>query len=512
MWDLIEQLEKRKGLAREPASEREVARHLANNKLLARERIDALLDPGSFRELDLLVFPETNAESMEDKKRLTDGIVTGWGLVDGRRVFVFCQDATVIGGSLGEAGGRKVHKLMDLAADAGAPIVGINDGGGARIQEGVAALSAYGGVFARNVRYSGVVPQISVVMGVATGGAVYSPALTDFLFMVRETSAMAITGPDVVRAATGEVVTFEELGGATAHGTRSGVAQFVADDERSCLREVRRLLSFLPSSFDSQAPTRPTGTVGPDVRFVEALPEDATSPYDIRTIVRLIADDGEFLESSAGWATNVVCGFARIGGRPCGLVANQPAVLGGTLDISGCEKAARFVRTCDAFNVPLVTLVDTPGFRPGLDQEYGGLARHGAKLLYAYSEATVPTVQLVLRRGYGAGYVTMSSKSLGTDLCYAWPSAELATLGASAAIQGLYRSEIAAADDPEHAREELADRYASEVVNPYHAAARGYLDDVIDPRDTRRVIAEAIEMLSDKKRDVPPRKHGNLPL
>ena len=513
MWDLISHLEKTKAAAQQPGSETDAARQRSRGKLLARERIDMLLDPGTFHEMDLLVYPESADPAMAGKQRFGDGVIAGWGEVDGRRVFVFSQDPTVVGGSLGEAGGRKIHKLMDLAAEAGAPIVGINDGGGARIQEGVASLAAYGGVFARNARYSGVVPQISLIMGIATGGAVYSPALTDFVFMVEGTAAMSITGPDVVRAATGEHVTFEELGGAHVHGSRSGVAHFVAPDEPTCIAEVRRLLGYLPSCAARGLPIDPTpqGRTR-DSRLVEVLPASPTAAYDVRTVIRLVGDSGDFFEVSPTFAPNIVCGFTRIDGRTVGVVANQPAVMSGILDIDSSEKAARFVRTCDAFNVPLLVIVDSPGFRPGVDQEHQGLARRGAKLLYAFCEASVPRIQLVVRRAYGAAYVTMASKATGTHFCFAWPSAELAVMGANAAVQLLHGHDLAVSERPDELTEELIERYHRESINPYRAAAGGFIDEVIDPRDTRSAIADAFRLLEDAERQAPPRKHGNIPL
>lgn len=515
MSDHVEELVKRRTQAMDPADERASERHRAQGKLTARERVGLLLDAGSFRETDLLVFPDTQAAGMEGKRAYTDGVITGWGKVDGRRVFVFSQDARIVGGSVGEAGGAKIRRLMDLAVEAGAPIVGINDGGGARIQEGVAALAAYGAIFSGNAAASGVVPQISVIMGLATGGAVYSPALTDFVFMVEGTSGMSITGPDVVRAATGESLSFEELGGATAHGTRSGVAHFVAKDELSCLAAVRHLLGFLPSNWqaappviESRDPEADGGLEGP----AEALPSDPATPYDIRRLVERVLDAGGLLEYSAGWARNVVCGFGRLAGRAVGIVANQPLVLAGVVDIAAAQKAARFVRTCDAFGVPILVVVDTPGFLPGTDQEYGGLIRHGAKLLYAFCEATVPRIQLVVRKAYGGAYVVMGAKSTGTPLAYAWPSAELSVMGAAGAVEVLFGREIQAADDPAAHRAELRDRYHGEFVNPYQAAARGYLSDVIEPSETREALIEGFELLANGEARPVPRKHGNVPL
>jgi acetyl-CoA carboxylase carboxyltransferase component len=427
---------------------------------------------------------------------------------------VFSQDPTVMGGSLGEAFGEKVHKLMDLAASTGVPVIGINDGGGARVQEGVVGLHYYGGIFRRNVTASGVIPQISVVLGSCAGGAVYSPAITDFVFMVTETSHMFITGPDVVKTVTGEEVTLEELGGAMTHATKSGVATFVAPDEKSCLDEVRHLLSFLPSNNleepPSVEPTDDPARTTPEL--TDLIPASPNQPYDMREVITAVVDDGEYLEYFPLWAQNLTCGLARIGGRVVGVVGNQPAVLAGVLDIDASEKGARFVRTCDAYNIALVTLVDVPGFMPGTDQEYGGIIRHGAKLLYAYCEATVPRIQVVTRKAYGGAYVVMNSKSVGADLAFAWPSAELAVMGPQGAVEIVYRRELAEAADPVGRRAELVDDYTERYANPYVAAERGYVDDVIAPGETRRVLARSLDMLRSKREDLAKRKHGNVPL
>src|SRR6516225_352515 len=421
----LEQLAKLKEEARQPGSEAAVQRQHKRGKLTARERIDLLLDPDSFVELDMLARHRAHGFGIEATRPLTDGVVTGWGTVDGRKVFVFSQDFTIFGGALGEVFAEKIHKVMDLAESTGAPLVGLNDGAGARIQEGVVSLASYGGIFYRNVKSSGVIPQISVILGPCAGGAVYSPAMTDFIFMVRGTSHMFITGPDVVKAATGEEVTQEELGGAITHATKSGVANFVADDEQSCIEMVRYLLSFLPANnledppfFEAEDdPERSCDAL------VDLMPDSTNRPYDMKAIITEIVDDGDFFEVSPLWAMNIVCGFARIDGHAVGIVGNQPQVLAGCLDIDASEKAGRFVRTCDAFNVPLVTFVDVPGFLPGTDQEYGGIIRHGAKLLYAYCEATVPRIQIITRKGYGGAFVVMNSKSIGADIAFAWPSA-----------------------------------------------------------------------------------------
>ncbi|MGH9285835.1 MAG: acyl-CoA carboxylase subunit beta, partial [Acidimicrobiales bacterium] len=500
--------------ARHPGSAEAVARQHARGKLTARERIEALVDAASFCETGLLARHRAHGMGMDDRRPYSDGVITGWGTIAGRKVFVFSQDFMVFGGSLGEVTGEKVHAIMDLAASVGAPVIGINDGAGARIQEGVVALAMYGGIFHRNAAASGVVPQISVIMGPCAGGAVYSPAMTDFVFMVKGTAHMFITGPEVVRAVTGEEVTTEELGGAMTHATKSGVATFVCDDDRSCLAEVRRLLAFLPSNNLEPPPAAETGD-DPErdcPELARILPASPTQPYDVHDLIRAVVDGGDLMEYHRLWAQNLVCGFARLAGRPVGVVGNQPQVLAGVLDIHASEKGARFVRTCDAFNIPLVTFVDVPGFMPGTDQEYGGVIRHGAKLLYAYCEATVPRIQVVTRKAYGGAYVVMASKSIGTDLAYAWPSAELAVMGPAGAVEIVYRRELETAADPAARRAELVRRYAETFANPYVAAERGYVDDVIDPVETRRVLVRGFEMLRSKREDLPRRKHGNVPL
>jgi acetyl-CoA carboxylase carboxyltransferase component len=510
----MEELAKLRDEAMQPGSAAAVERQHQRGKLTARERIEKLLDPGSFVELDMLARHRAHGFGVENNRPLTDGVVTGWGTVDGRKVFLFSQDFTVFGGALGEVYAEKVHKVMDLAESVGAPMIGINDGGGARIQEGVVGLHGYGGIFFRNVKASGVVPQISVILGPCAGGAVYSPAMTDFIFMVKGTSNMFITGPDVVKAATGEDVSQEELGGAMTHARKSGVATFVYDDEDTCLDGVRYLLSFLPQNnledppyFEpADDPMRSCDGI-PDL-----IPASPNQPYDMKAVIAEIVDDGEFLEIFPYWAMNMVCGFSRVDGHVVGIVGNQPMVLAGTLDIDASEKAARFVRTCDAFNVPLVTFVDVPGFLPGTDQEYGGIIRHGAKLLYAYCEATTPRVQIITRKGYGGAYVVMNSKSIGADIAFAWPSAEIAVMGADGAVSILYRTELAAAEDPLTRRAELVAEYSERFSNPYSAAERGYVDDVIDPRDTRRMLTQALRMLRTKRENLPQRKHGNSPL
>jgi acetyl-CoA carboxylase carboxyltransferase component len=510
----LEQLAKLKEEARVPGSEAAVRRQHDRGKLTARERIELLLDPGSFVELDMLARHRAHGFGIENNRPLTDGVVTGWGTVDGRKIFVFSQDFTIFGGALGEVYAEKIHKVMDLAESTGAPLVGLNDGGGARIQEGVVSLASYGGIFYRNVKASGVIPQISVILGPCAGGAVYSPAMTDFLFMVKGVSNMYITGPDVVKAATGEEVTHEELGGAVTHATKSGVASFIADDETTCIEMVRYLLSFLPSNnledppyFESDDdPERSCDAL------LDIIPNASNKPYDMKKVIEEVVDDGDFFEYFPLWAMNIVCGFARVDGHVVGIVGNQPQVLAGVLHIDASEKAGRFVRTCDAFNVPLVTFVDVPGFLPGTAQEYGGIIRHGAKLLYAYCEATVPRVQIITRKGYGGAFVVMNSKSIGADISFAWPSAEIAVMDANGAASIIFRKEIEAATDPEARRAELILEYEDRFLNPYQAAERGYIDDVIDPRDTRKMLAQSLRMLRTKREQLPARKHGNSPL
>ena len=495
-------------------SDAAVKRQHDRGKLTARERLERLLDPGSFVELDMLARHRAHGFGIENSRPLTDGVVTGWGMIDGRKVFVFSQDFTVFGGALGEVFAEKIHKVMDLAESVGAPMIGLNDGAGARIQEGVVSLDAYGGIFHRNVKASGVIPQISVIMGPCAGGAVYSPAMTDFVFMVKGTSHMFITGPDVVKTVTGEDVTQEELGGAMTHASKSGVAGFVADDEESCIESVRYLLSFLPQN-NLEDPPFFEPEDDPDRRcddIISLIPDAPNKPYDIKAVINQVVDDGDFFEVHQFWAMNIVCGFARLGGHAVGIVGNQPANLAGTLDIDASEKAARFVRTCDAFNIPLVTFVDVPGFLPGTDQEYGGIIRHGAKLLYAYCEATVPRIQIITRKAYGGAYVVMNSKSIGADLAFAWPSAEVAVMGPQGAVNIIFRKELDAAPDAEVKRTELIEEYTERFANPYIAAERGYVDDVIDPRDTRRVLIRSLEMLRTKREQTPSRKHGNVPL
>ena len=514
MAQRLSDLAARKDQARAAGGEAALERHRAKGKLTARERIEYLLDEDSFQELDMLARHVTSGMGLEDNRPYTDGVITGFGTIDGRKVCVYSQDFTVFGGALGETHGAKIHKLMDLATSMGLPVIGLNDGAGARIQEGVAALNAYGGIFRRNAAASGVIPQVSVILGPCAGGAVYSPALTDFIFMVKDTSHMFITGPDVVRTVTGEVVTLEELGGAQTHATKSGVANFVMPDEKSVLDEVRYLLSFLPSNNMEEPPRIMSGD--PAERSCESLrdllPVSSNQPYDMKKVISAVVDDGEYLEVHANYAQQVTCGFARVDGHTVGIVGNQPAVLAGVLDIASSEKAARFVRTCDAFNVPIVTFVDVPGFMPGVDQEYGGIIRHGAKLLYAFCEASVPRISVITRKAYGGAYVVMNSKSIGADLVYAWPTAELAVMGSSGAVEIVHRRDLADAADPSARRTELIDEYEERYATPYIAAERGFVDDVIDPADTRRVLARSLDLLRSKREELPKRKHGNVPL
>jgi propionyl-CoA carboxylase beta chain len=514
LQERLDQLAKLKEEAIHAGSDAAIQRQHDRGKLTARERIEILLDAGSFVELDMLARHRAHGFGIENNRPLTDGVITGWGRIDGRKVFVFSQDFTVFGGALGEVYAEKIHKVMDLAESVGAPLIGLNDGGGARIQEGVVSLASYGGIFFRNVKASGVIPQISVVLGPCAGGAVYSPAMTDFIFMVKGVSNMFITGPDVVKTVTGEEVTQEELGGAMTHATKSGVATFVYPDERTCLEQVRYLMSFLPANNLEDPPYfEPTDDAERSCdALIDVVPDSPNRPYDMKKVIAEVVDDGDFLEVFPLWAMNMVCGFARLDGHTVGIVGNQPQVLAGCLDIDASEKAARFVRTCDAFNVPLLTFVDVPGFLPGTDQEYGGIIRHGAKLLYAYCEATVPRVQVITRKGYGGAYVVMNSKSIGADIAYAWPSAEIAVMGPAGAVNIIFRREIETAPDPAARQAELVQEYTERFSNPYQAAERGYVDDVIDPRDTRKMLVRAFSMLRTKREQLPSRKHGNSPL
>jgi acetyl-CoA carboxylase carboxyltransferase component len=512
--DRIEQLRRLKAESKLGGGAEAVERQHARGKLTARERLELLLDPGSFVETDALVRHRLGTYGLDRQRPYTDGVVTGWGTIDGRKVFVFSQDFTVFGGSLGEAFAEKVCKIMDLAVSVGAPLIGINDSGGARIQEGAASLAGYGYIFDRNVRASGVIPQISLVMGPCAGGAVYSPAITDFVFMVKGTSHMFITGPDVIKAVTGEEVTFEELGGANTHASRSGIASFIADDEADCLAQVRYLLSFLPPN-NLEDPPSYASRDDPDRRdesLNSVIPDSPRAPYDMKEVIRKVVDEGEFFEVFPLWAGNIVIGFARLDGQAVGIVANQPKVLAGTLDFESSEKAARFIRFCDAFNIPLVTFEDVPGFLPGTAQEYGGIIRRGAKLLYANAEATVPKVTVITRTAYGGAYVVMNSKHLRADFSFAWPTAEIAVMGSEGAVNIIFRREIRSAEDPQAKRRELIGQYEEQFSNPYIAAERGFVDDVIEPAETRPRLIQALRMLRTKREQVPPRKHGNIPL
>ena len=492
-----------------------LARHRAGGKWTARERLEAFFDPGSFAELDMFVTHRVSTFGLADRRIPGDGVVTGFGEVDGRPVCAFAQDATVFGGALGEAHAGKIVKLMETARKAGVPIVGLNDSGGARIQEGVMSLGGYGEVFFRNVQLSGVVPQLSVILGPCAGGAVYSPAITDFVVMARGSSQMFITGPDVIRTVTGEEVSFEELGGADAHSTMSGVAHLVADSEAEALVLARRLLGYLPLNNLEEPPSAPA--VEPPAGSAEALaglvPTDANSPYDVREVARRVVDPGSILELQPAWGANLVTAFARLDGHVVGLVANQPSVLAGCLDITASTKGARFVRGCDAFNVPLLTFVDVPGFLPGTAQEHGGIIRHGAKLLYAFAEATVPKLTVILRKAYGGAYDVMCSKHIGGDYNIAWPTAEIAVMGAEGAVNILFRRELEqAGTEREAERARRVQEYSAEFLNPYLAAERGYIDDVVDPAQSRTHLCRALRLLEPKREDRPARKHGNLPL
>lgn len=491
-----------------------IERQHASGKLTARERIEQLLDPGSFSELDMFVEHRCQEFGMPEQELPGEGVVTGYGTIGGRKVFIFAQDFTVMGGSLGEMHAKKICKVMDLAVKAGAPVIGINDSGGARIQEGVDALSGYGQIFYRNTIASGVVPQISVIMGPCAGGAVYSPALTDFIFMVQGAN-MFITGPQVIKTVTGEEVSADELGGATTHNTVSGVAHFMYDTEDDCFQAIRKLISYLPANNLEDPPAQAVENMSeadiiPELRDI--VPEESNRAYDMHDVITGFADDGDFFEVHQHYARNIIVGFARLGGRPIGIIANQPQIAAGCLDINASDKAARFIRFCDAFNIPIVNLVDVPGFLPGVNQETGGIIRHGAKLLYAYSEATVPKITLIVRKAYGGAYLAMCSRDLGADVVYAWPGAEIAVMGPDGAANIIFRKDIAAADDPEAARAEKIADYRSKFANPYAAAKRGYVDDVIDPAETRRKLMHALDMLSTKRETRPPKKHGNIPV
>ncbi len=509
-----EELRRKGELARAPAGAQAVAKQHERGKRTAHERVHALVDPDSFTELDRFVVHRANAFGLDEKEFLGDGVVTGRATIDGRQVFLFSQDFTVLGGSLGEAYAEKICKVMDLALRTGSPMIGINDSGGARIQEGVVSLGGYAEIFWRNVQASGVIPQISLIAGPCAGGAVYSPAITDFVIMTEKISQMFITGPEIIKTVTGEDVTFEQLGGATTHATKSGVAHLVAADEDELSQLARVLLSYIPQNNLEDPPRYATGD---DPRreaaaLDDVVPDAPNKPYDMHDVITPIVDDDDFLEILPSYAQNIICGFGRIAGQSVGIVANQPNVLAGVLDIKSSIKAARFVRFCDAFNIPLITFVDVPGFLPGTDQEYGGIIVHGAKLLYAFAEATVPKITIITRKAYGGAYDVMASKHIRADVNLAWPTAEIAVMGAEGAVRTIFRREIAAAGDKEAKMKSLIDDYVERFANPYIAAQYGYVDDVIEARRTRGAIATALDMLRGKRVERPKRKHGNIPL
>ncbi len=510
----IQKLRELKDQATHGGGEARIKAHKERGKLTARERIEILLDEGSFREIDAFVTHRTTDFGLADKTFLGDGVITGYGTIDGRLVYTFAQDFTVLGGSLGRAQANKIVKLQDLALKNGAPIIGLEDSGGARIQEGVVSLGGYSDIFLRNTLSSGVIPQISSIMGPCAGGAVYSPAITDFIIMTRDSSYMFLTGPDVVKSVTHEEVTFEELGGASTHSEISGVAHFAADSEAHALFLIRKLISYLPRNNMEDAPIVPCDDdpLRTESRLDTLVPDNPNKPYDMHEIITAIVDAGEFLEVHEHYARNIIVGFARLNGQSVGIVANQPAFLAGVLDIDASKKAARFVRFCDCFNIPIITLEDVPGFLPGVTQEHGGIIIHGAKLLYAYAEATVPKITVITRKAYGGAYCVMSSKHLRGDINLAWPAAEIAVMGPEGAINVLYRRELANAEDPEAARAELVQEYRDKFANPYVAASWGYLDDVIEPSETRPRLINALEMLKNKRDENPPKKHGNIPL
>lgn len=509
----IEELRRKRALSRSGGGEERVRKHHESGRKTAYERLELLLDPGSFRELDAFVEHRSTNFGMDKQKFLGDSVVTGWGTIDGRLVYVYSQDFTVMGGSLSEVHAAKICKVMDMAMKNGAPIIGLNDSGGARIQEGVESLAGYAEIFLRNTLASGVIPQISVIMGPCAGGAVYSPALTDFVIMVRDTSYMFITGPNVVKQVLNEDVTAEQLGGAVVHSTKSGVAHLVGDDETQALMLVRELLSFLPQNNMEDAPFSPTtdDPLRSDAELDTIIPDSPNKPYDMKVVIEKIVDDGYFFEIQPDFAANIVVGYARLGGHTVGIVANQPMVLAGCIDIKASIKAAHFIRICDTYNIPIITLQDVPGFLPGTNQEYGGIIRNGARMIYAYSEAVVPKLMIILRKSYGGAYCVMSSKGLRGDLLYAWPNAELAVMGAAGAVNILYRNEVKSAPDPEAKRRELVEEYQERFNNPYVAASRGLIDDVIEPRDSRRVLIKALEVTLSKRERHVPRKHGISP-
>ena len=510
----IQELHELREAARLGGGKKRIEAQHKKGKLTARERIDLLLDPGTFSELDMFVTHRSTDFGLDEQRIPGDGVVTGYGYIDGRLVYVFSQDFTVFGGSLSEAHAEKICKIMDMAMKNGAPVIGLNDSGGARIQEGVVSLGAYADIFLRNTLASGVIPQISAIMGPCAGGAVYSPAITDFIFMVEQTSYMFVTGPNVLKTVTHEDVTFEELGGAMVHNSTSGVAHFSCPSEADCIRQIRTLLSYIPSN-NVEDPPRLTPVDSPtrtEEALDEIIPDNPNRPYDMKTVIRYIVDEGIFFEVQEHFATNIIIGFARLNGRSVGIVAQQPGSLAGVLDINSSDKAARFVRFCDCFNIPLITFVDVPGFLPGVSQEHNGIIRHGAKLLFAYCEATVPKITVITRKAYGGAYDVMNSKHVRGDINYAWPSAEIAVMGAEGAVNILFKDEIDKAADPEQRRKELIAEYTAKFANPYIAAQRGYVDEVIEPRNTRPKLITALEMLKNKRDSNPPKKHGNIPL
>lgn len=507
--DAMKRFEALKDLALAPGSKEAIERQHSRGKYTARERIEKLLDSNSFVEIDMFAKHRAEGFGIEKNRPLTDGVVVGWGTIDGRQVGIFSQDFTVFGGALGEVFASKMHKIMDFALEAKIPIIGLNDGAGARIQEGVASLASYGGIFKRNVDSSGIIPQISVILGPCAGGAVYSPAITDFVFMVREIGNMFITGPDVVKTVTGENVTQEELGGAWTHATKSGVAHFVLENEDDCFKSIRRLLKYLPQNFESNPPKKSISSPSKKGSLLEVIPENTFQTYDVRKVLDYIVDSNSFFEVQPLFAPNIVIGFARLGGKSVGIVANQPKVLGGSLDISACEKAARFVRTCDSFGIPIISFVDVPGFTPGVDQEFGGIIRHSSKLLYAFAESTVPRVQIVLRQAYGGAFVVMNSKSIGADISFALPTAEISVMHANAAVGYVNHKELK--EDPSR-YDELVEKFDEEFSNPYLAAERGIIDAVVSPTELREKVISVLEAKANKSREKIFRKHGNVPL
>ena len=510
----IEQLQELRRQARLGGGEKRIAAQHKKGKLTARERLDLLLDEGSFEEIDMFVAHRSRDFGLDQMKFLGDGVVTGYGTINGRLTFVFSQDFTVLGGSLAEAHAEKICKIMDLALKVGAPVIGLNDSGGARIQEGVVSLGGYADIFLRNTLVSGVIPQLSVIMGPCAGGAVYSPAITDFIFMVKQSSYMFVTGPNVVKTVTHEEVSFEDLGGAETHASRSGVAHFACAGEAETLKQVRRLFDFLPLNNLDEPPVKasddPPDRIEP--KLDSLVPTNPNLPYDIKDVIWTVVDHGDFMEVHADYAPNIVVGFARMAGRPVGIVANQPASLAGVLDIASSLKGARFVRSCDAFNIPLLTLVDVPGFLPGTAQEHGGIIKHGAKLLYAYCEATVPKITVITRKAYGGAYDVMSSKHVRADVNYAWPTAEIAVMGPKGAAEIIFKREIEEAANPEEVLERKTEEYRERFANPFNAAERGYIDDIIMPRNTRPRLIRALRLLENKVEKVPRKKHGNIPL